>query len=293
MTTFALIPAAGKSTRMGRPKLSLPLGDRTVLGHVIAALRRANIEHILVVIGPHVPELVPIVEAADADYLLLSEETPDMRATIEAGLKYLQERFAPSIDDALLLVPGDHPTLHAGVVDLLFNWRRSTHADKSIFIPTYQGQRGHPALMDWRHVAGMRALPADQGLNVYLRQHLEETLEVPVESAEVLFDLDTPEDVAALEGRRHLANRIRGGVPADWAVKLGCVATAMSLLGTGAMLGLAITGDRMWLDRIPGTALLLIACGILLTSAVISRLIWAPKRAARDQMNSRNESSPT
>ena len=38
---FALIPAAGKSTRMGRPKLALPLGEKTVLEHVIAALRQA------------------------------------------------------------------------------------------------------------------------------------------------------------------------------------------------------------------------------------------------------------
>src|SRR5207237_3552168 len=55
---LALIPAAGKSTRMGRPKLALPLGGRTVLEHVVAALRDAGVEHVLVVVGPHVPELV-------------------------------------------------------------------------------------------------------------------------------------------------------------------------------------------------------------------------------------------
>ena len=32
---FAVIPAAGKSTRMGRPKLALPLEGDTVLGAVI------------------------------------------------------------------------------------------------------------------------------------------------------------------------------------------------------------------------------------------------------------------
>ncbi len=40
---FALIPAAGKSARMGRPKLTLPLGGRTVLEHVVTALRRGGV----------------------------------------------------------------------------------------------------------------------------------------------------------------------------------------------------------------------------------------------------------
>ena len=48
---FALIPAAGKSARMGRPKLSLPLGDHTVLECVIATLREAGISDILVVVA--------------------------------------------------------------------------------------------------------------------------------------------------------------------------------------------------------------------------------------------------
>ena len=46
----------------------------------------------------------------------------------------------------------------------------------------------------------MRALPAGEGLNAYLRGHLAETLEVSA-GAEVLADLDTPEDYARLLAR--------------------------------------------------------------------------------------------
>src|SRR3954452_21150957 len=87
--TFAVIPAAGKSTRMGRPKLSLPLGGRTVIEWVIDMLRRAGVEHVLVVVGPHVPELIPLAEGAGAHAYLLSKETADMRATVEAALQWL------------------------------------------------------------------------------------------------------------------------------------------------------------------------------------------------------------
>src|SRR5262249_34727228 len=63
---FAVLPADGQSKRMGRPKLALPLGQRSVLEHVLAALRQAQVEHILVVIGPHVAELGSLAKSAGA-----------------------------------------------------------------------------------------------------------------------------------------------------------------------------------------------------------------------------------
>jgi molybdenum cofactor cytidylyltransferase len=194
---LALLPAAGKSTRMGRPKLVLPLGGRTVLEHAVAALRQAGVEHVLVVVGPHVPELIPLAKAAGAAVCPLAQETPDMRATIEHGLNWVEERFHPGPDDAWLLTPADHPTLDAAVVRQL-GQARAAHPDRSIFIPVFAGRRGHPTLIGWKHVAGVRAHPAGQGLNAYLRLHGAETLEVPVTSADVLRDLDTPEDYERL-----------------------------------------------------------------------------------------------
>src|SRR5205807_132449 len=123
--TFAVIPAAGQSTRMGRPKLALPLGGRSVLERVLAAVRQGRLDAALV------------------------------RRLLEA---------------------------------------RANAADRSLVIPTFGGRRGHPAVIDWKHVAGIRALPQGEGLNRYFRQHAGETLEVPVASADVLCDLDTPEE---------------------------------------------------------------------------------------------------
>ena len=191
--TFAVIPAGGKSSRMGVPKLALPVGGRSVLEMVIAALQEGGIEHILVVAGPHSPELAPLARAAGADVQQLEDETADMRATVEEGLCRLEERFHPGNSDSWLLVPADHPTLDANVVRQLV--RASVlRANCSIFVPTFHDRRGHPALISWQHVAGLRAWPAGQGINSYLRQRAGETMEVPVNTESILFDLDTPED---------------------------------------------------------------------------------------------------
>jgi molybdenum cofactor cytidylyltransferase len=197
---FALVPAGGRSARMGRPKLSLPLGDRTVLEHTAGAFRRAGVEHVVVVVGPHVPELVPLAEAAGAHVCLLAEETADMRATVEQGLRWLEEYFQPGPDDAWLLAPADHPTLGADVVRQLLQ-ARADHPGRSVFVPTWDGKRGHPALIGWKHVAGIRAHPAGQGLNTYLRQCADEIHEVPAAGADVLCDLDTPADYERLRRR--------------------------------------------------------------------------------------------
>jgi len=195
--TFALLPAGGKSSRMGRPKLALPLGRRTVLEYAVAALREAGVEEVLVVVGPHVRELAPLAAAAGASVLQLQEETADMRATVEHGLRWLEERFRPPPEAGWLLCPADHPALDPAVIRRLVQ-ARGASPGYSVAVPTFEGRRGHPALIDWRHVAGMRALPPGLGLDAYLRQQRAVTLEVAVTSPGVLADLDTPEDYERL-----------------------------------------------------------------------------------------------
>jgi molybdenum cofactor cytidylyltransferase len=194
---FAVLPAAGKSSRMGRPKLALPLGERTMLEHVLAALRQAEVAHPIVILGPHVRELAPLAQEAGAHVCQLAEETADMRTTVERGLNWLEERFQPRPEDAWLLVPADHPTLAPSVIRQL-EQARQNHPERSIFVPTFHGRRGHPLVLSWQHVDGIHAHTADEGLNSYVRKHSVQVWEVMVESETILWDLDTPEDYERL-----------------------------------------------------------------------------------------------
>jgi molybdenum cofactor cytidylyltransferase len=206
---------------MGRPKLALPLGGRSVLEWVVAALQGAGVQQIVVVVGPHVSELVRLAECAGAAVCQLDHETPDMRATVERGLLWLEERFHPGPAARWLLVPADHPLLDGRVVQQLLA-ARAANPDRSIILPTFQERRGHPVLIDWRHVEPIRRLPAGQGLNRYLRQCVAETFEVPVADAGILCDLDTPTDYEQLrrcwrspaEGTGDIGGRVPPDYPA-------------------------------------------------------------------------------
>ena len=47
----AVVLAAGKSVRMGKPKMSLPWGKTTVIGQVVTVLVGAGLGEVLVVTG--------------------------------------------------------------------------------------------------------------------------------------------------------------------------------------------------------------------------------------------------
>ncbi len=151
----------------------------------------------LVVVGPHDPALAPLARAAGAAVLSLPEATADMRATVEHGLRWLEERFHPRPDDAWFLAPADHPTLDADVVRRLCE----AYADPAIPIYPGSGVRGAARPSDAARLAARRrrsALPDGQGINAYLRSHVEDIAEVPAGSDAVLCDLDTPEDYERL-----------------------------------------------------------------------------------------------
>ena len=193
--TFAIVPACGRSTRMGRPKLALSLGARTVIEHVVVSLRAGGVSEVVVVIGPHVPELAPLAAAAGAEVLALAEPTPDMRATVEAGLTYLEDRQDLSPEDWWLLAPADHPVLSAAVVRELLAAQSAAH---SVIVPVHAGRRGHPTLVRWKLAAAIRTIPAGRGINSLLREHESRTLELAVNDPAILANLDTPEDYARL-----------------------------------------------------------------------------------------------
>ena len=197
MRTFGLIPAAGKSRRMGRPKLLLPLGENTVLEQVLAAVRSAGVEDILVVVAPAADELARLAAAAGAHVLRLAEDTPDMRATCLHGLAWIEDRFHPQDSDGWLLLPADHPTVKPDVVRAVLTAAQE-RTEQTMVVPSHQGRRGHPTWLRWSHVAAIRALAAGEGLNAFIRAHRDETRELPWPTDEILRDLDTPDDYQAL-----------------------------------------------------------------------------------------------
>ncbi|MEX0716112.1 MAG: nucleotidyltransferase family protein [Planctomycetaceae bacterium] len=202
----AVIPAAGRSRRMGEPKLLLPLGGRTVLARLLAALERPGIAGRYVVVRPDDEVLAREAEACGATVVRPAVPPPDMRASVEAALDWIERRWSPAPDDGWLLVPGDHPVLDGAVIDaLVAGWRTEDAADCEILVPVCGGRRGHPTLFRWRLAEAVRRLPENAGINRLLHDRAAEVRELAIENEAVLCDLDAPDDYAAL--RRRMGER--------------------------------------------------------------------------------------
>lgn len=193
---FAVIPAAGHSRRMGHPKLLLPLGGETVLSRLLAALDRPEIAKRVVVVRSDDDRLRREAERCGATVVQPVPDPPDMRTSVERALESLRDRNAPASDDGWLLIPADHPVLDADLVQNLIDvWLRE---QPRILVPTFQGRRGHPTIFRWDLAEEVSGIPHDRGLNWLLQKYADDVREVAVESAAILFDLDTPADYESL-----------------------------------------------------------------------------------------------
>ncbi|MCS7016407.1 MAG: nucleotidyltransferase family protein [Gemmatales bacterium] len=188
-----LVPAAGRSSRFGSNKLLQRLGSQTVLEHVVRALRQGGASAVLVILSTANAQAAPCVEQAGATPVVLEHPTADMRETVEAGLWWWARQRGRA--EAWLLCPADYPAISAEVVRQLIAAYRAGRRE-CVYVPTYQGRRGHPVLLDWSHVERLWQFPRPGGINAYVRQ--QRVVEVAVACAGILYDLDTVEDLARI-----------------------------------------------------------------------------------------------
>jgi molybdenum cofactor cytidylyltransferase len=190
----AIVPAAGRSERMGRPKLTLPIDGISVIARVVAALREGGADPVVVVVPPAAmpgaAELAVEAEQAGACVVVADPAPPDMRASVQCGLDRLGKM--PGHRSTLLIAPGDSPGISAGLVARVI--ARARVEPRSIIIPTSQGRRGHPIALPSSLADEIRELPADVGINTMVRRHADKVVELDLDDPDAIADLDTPED---------------------------------------------------------------------------------------------------
>jgi molybdenum cofactor cytidylyltransferase len=191
----AIVPAAGQSTRMGRPKLTLPVaGGGTVIDRVVGALRRGGVDSI-VVVGPTPEEpgsagLFERATFAGASVIPVPRPTEDMRGTVEVGLDFLDRARIDFV--SVLVAPGDSVGLTPEVVAIVVD--RVKADPGSIVVPVHGERRGHPLALPADVARSIRELPGGVGINAIRERFADRVVLVEIPEAGAVEDLDTPED---------------------------------------------------------------------------------------------------
>ncbi len=187
----AIILAAGFSKRMGRFKPLLPLGDTSIIGHVVNQFREAGVNDIRVVVGHKRERLEPVLAKLRVISLYNSNFRDGMFSSVVAGVSSLE----PEIEAAFIL-PVDIPLVDSDTISHLM--KMYNQADRQILRPCFKGRRGHPPLIPRLYFKDILTWNGEGGLKVVLWQKMSQTMLVEVPNKDILFDVDTPDDYAQL-----------------------------------------------------------------------------------------------
>ena len=183
----AVILAAGRSRRMGAPKLLLPLGGRPVIEHVADAVLASSVHDTWVVVSPESAGIRQALGGRGVQFVSNPYPEEGMLSSVRCGLRAVSR---PS--EAILVLLGDQPGLTAAIIERLIAVYRT--AGKGLVLPTHGGRRGHPLLLDFRYRDEILSGYERTGLRGLLEAHLDAVAEVEMPMPAVLEDMDTPED---------------------------------------------------------------------------------------------------
>ena len=186
---YAVVLAAGASTRFGSPKQLVRIAGRPLLHTVAARAAEVTGNALIVVLGSGAAQLAPLLKHTPGSVVVNRHWREGLASSIRTGVA----RLPPSCA-AVLLVLADQPAVTSDDLKRLAGtWRRRPQC---IVAALFAGTTGAPAIFPRYYFSELAALRGDTGARSILRRGADRLVRVPMPGAEI--DLDTPEDLLKL-----------------------------------------------------------------------------------------------
>jgi molybdenum cofactor cytidylyltransferase len=208
MTVGALILAAGTSSRMRRAHARRALGEDAnkllaqldgvpMIARVAEAALASRARPVMVVTGFEADKVAAALAGRAVEIVHNPDYARGLSASLRAGIG---EMGKEGVAGALVLL-GDMPYLTAATLDRLIAAFEAS-SDRAICVPTADGAQGNPVLWPADLFAEMARVSGDKGAKELLALHSERIKRIAAPAAEILADVDTPEDLAVLRKPR-------------------------------------------------------------------------------------------
>jgi CTP:molybdopterin cytidylyltransferase MocA len=189
----AAVLAGGRGSRFGgdRPKPLVRFRGRPLVAWAVDAAVASGLAPVLLVVGRDARE-VAAWAPPEVEVVVNPDWERGIAWSLRAALAHLAERAEVG---AVCVGLADQPLVGAEA------YRRvaAVDPDAPLAVATYGGVRGNPVRLGRATWDAARALDGDEGARVLLRRG--PTVEVPCDGTGDPSDVDTPADLAALEGR--------------------------------------------------------------------------------------------
>ena len=184
-----IILGAGASTRMGKPKLLLPWGGRTVLSHLVNTWAELGATQIAVVTSSELEEKFR-GEAPTAELIINPRPELGMFSSIRTAAEWPGWKQKLT---AFVIALGDQPHLGKETLQPLLDL--AGRNSDCICQPAFQGRPRHPVILprlDFEELAATAA----QTLKEFLEERKPRVKTIEVEDHALALDIDTPSDYA-------------------------------------------------------------------------------------------------
>ena len=184
---WAIILAAGESTRMGTNKLLLPFNGKPIISVVIDNVMQSDVDHILVVLGAFRDEMLPLIEEMPVKHCYNPDYKQGMLSSVQCGFRNM-----PDTMDAAMIFLGDQPMIPGDLANRIIKEYQKSKI--GMLIPVCNGKRGHPVLIDKKYKYDIEKLDPAEGLRALFYRPNKDIQEVEVEATGILRDIDTFQD---------------------------------------------------------------------------------------------------
>jgi len=188
-SVHGVILAAGRSSRMGRPKPLLALDGEALVERAVRVLRAGGCSGVIAVVRGEDDAAARLAHAAGARVVVNGDAQAEQVDSLRLALREL-----PDDATAAAVLPVDVPFVQPPTVARLVTAFRAGTA--LVVRPTYHGEPGHPTLFARALFADLAARELPHGARTVIEAHAADTLDIEVEDPGVTQDVDTPEDLA-------------------------------------------------------------------------------------------------
>jgi CTP:molybdopterin cytidylyltransferase MocA len=190
---FAIVLAAGASTRFGSPKQLVRIAGRPLLHTAVTRASEVTGSALIVVLGSGAAQLGALLKHSPGSIVVNQDWREGLASSIRAGIARL-----PLTCGGAMLLLADQPAVSADDLRRLAGtWRKQP---QYIAAALYSGTIGVPAIFPRTLFRELAQLRGDVGARALLRRNADRVVRVSMPSAAV--DLDTPEDLLAIAAPR-------------------------------------------------------------------------------------------